>query len=82
MLGGPGFGAPPSFVCAASDDECCPCVSVTDPYVAALKAKHIPVTYVRRKFGGHGFGHRRRDSNPGRSARLRLTRARVPAAAE
>ena len=51
-----GFGAPPSFVCAASDDTDCPCATHTDPYVAALRARRIPVTYVRRKFGGHGFG--------------------------
>ena len=54
--GGGGFGAPPSFVCAASDDDDCPCATHTDPYVAALRARRIPVTYVRRRFGGHGFG--------------------------
>lgn len=53
---GRGFGAPPSFVCAASDDTDCPCATHTDPYVAALRSRSIPVTYVRRKFGGHGFG--------------------------
>ena len=55
MRGGDAFGAPPSFVCAASDDTDCPCPMHTDPYVAALRAKSIEVTYVRRNFGGHGF---------------------------
>ena len=55
LLGGDGFGAPPSFIVASTADTCTLPKEHTDIYVAALKARAIRHVYVRRNFGEHGF---------------------------
>ena len=56
LLGGPGFGAPPTFLVASTADYCCAPKDHTDPYARALKERQIPVKYLKRDFGDHGFG--------------------------
>ena len=55
LLGGDGFGAPPSFIVASTVDTCTLPKEHTDIYVGALKARAIRHVYVRRNFGEHGF---------------------------
>ena len=56
LLGGPGFSAPPTFLVASTVDNCCAPREHTDPYARALRERRIPLKYLRRDFGDHGFG--------------------------
>ena len=56
LLGGPGFSAPPTFLVASTVDNCCAPREHTDPYARACRERRVPLKYLRRDFGDHGFG--------------------------
>jgi acetyl esterase/lipase len=56
LLGGAGFSAPPTFILGSTADAVCPPKEHSDRYVAALKKRKVPYTYLRGNFGEHGFG--------------------------
>lgn len=48
--------SPPAFLTVSTDDTICTAKENTEPYVDALQAAGVPVTYFKQPMGGHGHG--------------------------
>lgn len=49
---------PPTLIVASTRDDCCPPEKHADVMNAALESQQVPVRYIKKDFGPHGWGLR------------------------